>query len=280
MISGAANTLVNLPVTIILVIIGLFIFFVASIGWFYRDPDRHPPKRKNVIVSPADGRVSRIQRYSKGAVPSTTKDGKRIAFEEIEKTGLTETDYWLLAVIMSPLDVHVNRVPVSGQVAFLHRTPGELVRMRRPLFEYTNERITTVLENETMKLGVIQIAAPIASSIKTFISVGEMVEIGQKQGAILLGSQVDLIIPARRKIRLCTSLGSKLKAGETIVAEIVKDDESQTEKTEAVEGYLDVQSRGLPRLLQLFYLANLWIASSSLRLLTGIGRTTRKDQAE
>ena len=249
------------------------IFFFWSISWFYRDPVRHPSKQDNIIVSPADGKISRIQRYQRGTIPSMVKDGKIFSIDEIEKAGLMRDDYCLVSIVMSPLDVHINRAPISGQVVFLEKRIGELVTMRQPIFEFVNERVLTVLENETHRVGVIQIAAPIASSIKCFVKFGDTVDIGQKLGAILLGSQVNLIIPLRRSIRLTARLGSKVKAGETILAEIKAGEEVSDEEIEKIEGQIYVQSKGLSRVLQAFYLGNLWFTSLWLRLAHGLQKS-------
>jgi phosphatidylserine decarboxylase len=243
--------------------------FFGSVRWFYRDPERHPPEGKNVVVSPADGRIAKIKRYPKDSVPSAIKDGKLISIEEIKTAGFTDDDYYLVAIVMSPLDVHINRTPISGQVVFQKRTLGKLVTMRQPIFEFVNERVTTIIENETLRIGVVQIAAPIASSIRCFVNIGDTIQIGQRYGAISLGSQVDVMIPARNKIRISTLLGSKVRAGETILAEVSdRHDEFEKEESEGPtvdEGVFDVQPQGLSRFLQLFYLASLLLASLWLK---------------
>jgi len=252
------------------------VFFIWCVSRFYRNPERDPSGRKDVIVSPADGRIARIQRYAKDAIPSTVKDGRRIGFDEIVKAGLTWKDYYLVAIVMSPFDVHFNRAPISGQVGFLQKIPGRFVTMRQPVFEYVNERVTVAFENELLNVGVVQIAAPIASSIKSFVSAGQQVQIGQRYGAILLGSQVDVIIPARVLKRMLVGLGSRVKAGETIIAEI-RDCRDKTGGTDSpslavTEGSLDLQSRGFSRFLQFFYLGSLLVASILLKLSTGMRR--------
>jgi phosphatidylserine decarboxylase len=243
--------------------------FFGSVLWFYRDPERHPPERKNVVVSPADGRIAKIKRYPKGTVPSTIKEGRLITIEEIKTAGFTDDDYYLVAIVMSPLDVHINRTPISGQVVFQKRTLGKLVTMRQPIFEFVNERVTTIIENETLRIGVVQIAAPIASSIRCFVNIGDTMQIGQRYGAISLGSQVDVMIPAWSKIRISTLLGSKVRAGETILAEVSeRHDECEKKESEGYttdEGVFDVQSKGFSRFLQLFYLASLLLASLWLK---------------
>lgn len=138
--------------------------------------------------------------------------------------------------------------------------------MRQRIFEFVNERVLTVLENETCRVGVVQIAAPIAYSIKNFVNLRDTVDIGQKLGAILLGSQVNLIIPLRRTIRLTARVGSKVKAGETILAEIRAGEEVSDKEIEKIEGQIDVQSKGIFRILQAFYLGNLWFTSIWLRI--------------
>lgn len=248
----------------------LAVIFMASVAWFYRDPERRPPDRTDVIVAPADGRVARIQRFRKATIPRTTKDGKQIALEELVEAGLTENDYYLIAIVLSPFDVHTNRAPITGRIVFLRKTPGQLLTMRNPLFEFVNERVTTVFQNERLKVGVIQIAAPITSSIRSFVRNGNMVQVGQRIGVISLGSQVAVIIPAEPTMVLVTMLGSKMRAGETILAEVrrIPGQASVTSdrSSPASEGTLDVQAKGVGRFLQVFYLANLWFAALWLRL--------------
>jgi len=191
--------------TILIVLVFLFLFF------FYRDPERTAPKGR-VIVSPADGKIIEIikidnktQRIKKGVlgkIEAITKD-------TIEKG-------YLISIFMSPFDVHVNRAPIAGKVSYVKHTKGRFFNAANFEKSLMNEKNEIIIENNDMKIKVIQIAGFIARRIACYVKKGQTIKIGQKIGMIKLGSQLCIIMPDKAKIN--AKLKDRVKAGETIIA--------------------------------------------------------------
>ncbi len=165
----------------------LFAAFAAFTAYFFRDP---PRKIGDGIVSPADGKIDYIE-------------GNR------------------LEIFMSPFDCHVNRSPVSGRVVRVRfyegKTPPAFLRKENVR---TNE---IVIENESGKFRVLQMAGIFARRIVCYVKEGDFVEKGCKIGMIRFGSRVVLEVPAG--FRFVRRIGEKVKAGETLA---LKDEYSQT----------------------------------------------------
>jgi phosphatidylserine decarboxylase len=172
----------------------LFITFLIVIIRFYRDPERTPPETDKVILSPADGKVIYINEVEKGSALVSTKGTKKFELEKIAATNFLDNAAYLLGIDMNVLNVHVNRTPVSGKVILCKRTRGSFISLRKQESEIVNERVTTVIDNQTFKIGVIQISSRLVRRINTFIQEGENLSIGQRLGAIVFGSQVDVVI--------------------------------------------------------------------------------------
>ena len=171
----------------------------AAIAWivtiflliFFRDPER---KIGNGIVSPADGKVSRIDNPEPG--------------------------YVRICIFMNIHNVHVNRAPISGRVLSVEHIDGKHI----PAFDKdsdANERMIAEMETEIGKIKIVQIAGAAARRIMSYITPGEMVEKGERIGMIKLGSRVDLWLP-EHKVKLSVSVGQKVRASETTIAEMLE----------------------------------------------------------
>ena len=191
---------------------GLLAFF------FYRDPPRHPPARVDAIVSPADGTVLYVRPVQKGLLPVSTKNGRHYELVELTKTPLTAEDAVVVGIGMSFLDVHVNRTPWSGHVVVQKHFPGLFGSLRRTNMVFENERATTVIDNDGYQVAVVQIASRLVRQISVFVREGQHVALGEKMGAIRLGSQVDVVLPERQNLRVLVKPGDRLRAGESIIA--------------------------------------------------------------
>ena len=173
----------------------------ASAG-FFRDPERAIPIVANGVLSPADGRVISVDDAVDPFVGSSVR----------------------VAVFLSPLDVHVNRAPIAGRVTLRRHFPGRFGSLRRPEMVFENERATTVIEREepatgqVLQVAVVQIASRLVRQIASFVEEGQQVALGQRIGVIRLGSQVDLVLPARDDLRVLVRPGQHLTAGESVVA--------------------------------------------------------------
>jgi len=167
---------------------------------FFRDPDRKTPETDGIIVSPADGKVivvkSNLSNYFVG--------------ENVN----------LISIFMSPLDVHVNRIPVSGTIENLKYHEGKYLAAFDEHAMNKNERMEIGINSNYGKVLFTQVAGFLARRIVTELNVGDTVKIGDRFGMIKFGSRVDVIVPAEFKSNV--KLNDKVKAGETILFEIEK----------------------------------------------------------
>lgn len=185
---------------------------------FYRDPERTPPDHTGVIVSPADGRVIYVRRSENGVLPFSTKNGRDYKLSELTKTPLRTEDAVVIGISMSFLDVHVNRAPCSGRVTFQGHFPGLFGSLRCPEMIFENERATTVIETDGYQVAVVQIASRLVRQIAVFIREGQDVALGERMGVIRLGSQVDVVLPVRKNLRIVGKPGDRVRAGESTIA--------------------------------------------------------------
>ena len=189
---------------------------------FYRDPERMPPQTgDDMVVSPADGEVIYVRHSSGGVLPSSTKKGRDYELVELTKTPLRTDDAIVIGIAMSFLDVHVNRAPIAGRVRLRQHFPGRFGSLGRPEMVYENERATTVIERDDMEIAMVQIASRLVRQIASYVKVGENVHLGQRVGVIRLGSQVDVVLPARGDLAVQVHPGQRVRAGESVLAVMV-----------------------------------------------------------
>ncbi len=168
--------------------------------YFFRDPERKTPEGNGLIISPADGKVFLIREFF---------ENEFILDDVIQ-----------VSIFMSPLNVHVNRIPISGEIKFLRYIPGKYVVAFDEKSSENNERKIIGIETEDgIKVLVKQIAGFIARRIVCEVGKGDKVKAGQRYGMIKFGSRVDVIMP-KNKVEILVSIGQKVKAGETIIAKI------------------------------------------------------------
>ena len=184
---------------------------------FYRDPERTPPDRADVIVSPADGEVLYVRTSQSGRLPVSTKHGHDYALQELTKTPLRSEEAVVIGIGMSFLDVHVNRAPIDGRITLHRHFPGRFDSLKRPEMVFENERATTVIERDNLQVAVVQIASRLVRQIATFVHEGQELTLGQRVGVIRLGSQVDLVLPVRPDLKVTVQPGERVKAGESII---------------------------------------------------------------
>lgn len=187
----------------ILIAIGIFLWLFSL--YFFRDPDRKNPSdlKENQILSPADGKV--------------------VVIEEIinKEKNIFEKDEPLMqiSIFLSPLNVHVNRIPLNGKVKFLKYVKGEYLVAFDPKSSERNERSEIGIENEATgnKILFKQIAGFVARRIVYDIGEGSDVKAGERFGMIKFGSRVDIIV--RRETKIFVKLDQIVTGGETIIAE-------------------------------------------------------------
>ena len=180
-------------------IIVSIMFLLFSLN-FFRDPDRHPPNKDNVIISPADGEI--------------------VAVKDVFEDQFLKEDAQQVSIFMSPLNVHVNRIPISGKVDFFRYVKGDYLVAFHEKADKRNERTEIGISSKFGKILFTQIAGFIARRIVCDLKVGEDVTMGNRFGMIKFGSRSDVIVP--KNWRLKVNVGDKVTAGETILFEMEK----------------------------------------------------------
>ena len=178
-----------------LIIIGLG-FLIFSIN-FFRDPERTPPDKKNVIVSPADGKV--------------------VILKEVFEIRFLNSDATQVSIFMSPLNVHVNRIPIDGTVDYLNYIKGDYLVAFHEKADLRNERSEIGITNKFGKMLFTQVAGFIARRIVFDLKLGDTVSLGSRFGMIKFGSRSDVYVPKGWKVKV--KLGDLVTAGETILFE-------------------------------------------------------------
>jgi phosphatidylserine decarboxylase len=185
---------------------------------FYRDPERAIPQVEGAILSPADGTVVYLKHSGTDQLPIATKHRRHCPVSELLKTSFYSSEACVIGISMSLLDVHVNRAPIAGRVVFQRHFPGKFGSLRLPERVLDNERVTTIIQAEDLQIAIVQIASRLVRRILSYVNVGECVSLGQRFGAIRLGSQVDLVLPMSDDLRIQVQHGDRVRAGETVLA--------------------------------------------------------------
>lgn len=188
------------------------------ITWFYRDPERSPVVTENVILSPADGTVVYVNKVEKGSTLVSTKGDRKFRLEEITDTDMLPNTAFMVGIDMNILNVHVNRAPIAGKTLLLKHIPGRFMSLRRQESDIMNERVSMVIDNGAFSIGVVQIASRLVRRIVSYIKEGDELQIGQRIGAIVFGSQVDVAIPELENLSIEVKPGDEVKAGVSVVA--------------------------------------------------------------
>jgi len=213
--AGILLTLSVLPFLFGYALLSFIIFSaIAFIMQFFRDPNRKVPQGEGLVVAPADGRILK-GKIDKIEIVEANDPLMEHLLEEGEK-GIR------VSTFMSPFDVHVNRVPVSGRVVKTKYCPGKF-KMAFGDIETVNEKNLIVIDSEYGKIGTIQIAGFIARRIVQYVKEDDYVNIGDRIGMIRFGSRVDLILPYKN-CKLMVEEGDKPKAAETVIAVMTKMD--------------------------------------------------------
>ena len=166
---------------------------------FFRNPKRVTNSKEGEIVAPADGTV--------------------VLIEELEETEYFNDKRKMVSIFMSPLNVHVNRAPITGNVTYTRYHQGKYLVAWHPKSSQLNERTTVVMENN--KTGPIlfrQIAGAVARRIAIYCRPNDQLLAGQEFGFIKFGSRIDVFLPLEAEV--CVKIGDKPKGGETIIARI------------------------------------------------------------
>lgn len=181
-----------------LMILALLLFFFTLN--FFRDPNRNTPVKDNVVISPADGKVLFVKEVN---------DNKYIMGKAKQ-----------ISIFMSPMNVHVNRIPISGKVEYLKYIHGKYIAAFEDKASELNERSEFGINSRYGKVFFTQVAGFVARRIVYEIKPGDSVKAGERFGMIKFGSRVDVIVPAEWNAQV--NKNDNVTAGETILFEINK----------------------------------------------------------
>ena len=174
--------------------------------YFFRDPDRATPSRPGLIVSPADGKVSQI-------VPALPPVELEMPNEPLER----------ISIFMNVFDVHVNRIPVDGEIATLGYRPGKFLNAAFDKASEQNERqAIRITTSDGRDIAVVQIAGLIARRILCALDRGQRVRAGERFGMIRFGSRLDVYLP--KGVAPLVAVGQTAVAGETVLADFGLDE--------------------------------------------------------
>ncbi len=194
------------------VTLGLFLLWDV-LGWigvgltiwcyyFFRDPERVTPTRPGLIISPADGVISLIEK----AVPP-------------KELGMPEAPLTRVSVFMNVFNCHVNRAPIAGEIAAVAYRPGKFFNASLDKASADNERNSLRIRMEDGRdLAVVQIAGLVARRIVCFAKAEDRIQTGERFGLIRFGSRVDVYLPD--DVEPLVSIGQSMIAGETVLAEL------------------------------------------------------------
>ena len=173
------------PAAIVLLLLAGFVAF------FFRNPNRRIPDDPGAIVSPADGRVVKLDR-----VGNATK----------------------MSIFLSLFNVHVNRSPIAGRIEAIEYNKGSFKAAYRDVASVENERNLMMVANGDLKIVFTQIAGVVARRIVCWKRVGDVVQKGELVGLIRFGSRVDILFPSTTEVTV--RVGDRVRGGSTIVARI------------------------------------------------------------
>lgn len=165
-------------------------------AFFFRDPDRVPPVDDRLVVSPADGKILM-------AAPIQSADG---------------TAPWQVSIFLSPLDVHINRSPISGQVVEVFYKRGSFHIASRDIASVENEQNVVTLQGAHFTIVMRQIAGALARRLVLWKKEGDRVGLGERIGLMKFSSRVDVIMPSQ--IEVLVRRGDRVVGGVTVIGRV------------------------------------------------------------
>ena len=180
------------------VILSSVIFYLLILQ-FFRNPIFTITKNEKQILAPADGKV--------------------VVIEETEETEYLKGRRKQISIFMSPVNVHVNRMPIGGIISFYRYHAGKYLVAWHPKSSTENERTTVVVKTKSgVEILFRQIAGALARRIKCYVKEGQALEQGEEFGFIKFGSRVDIFLPLDTKVTC--KIGDVTKGGRTVIAEL------------------------------------------------------------
>ena len=173
-----------------------FLLLAAFFAFFFRDPERRPPPGKHLIVAPADGRVM----WAGPAVAAAPAG-----------------PWQQVTIFLSPMDVHINRVPAGGRVTRVDFRAGTFLPAYKPE-SARNEQTEVWVEHEGHPVVFRQVVGVLARRVVCRLEPGQEVQTGQRFGLMKFGSRMDVFLPEQARLRVRT--GDRVRGGETVIAEL------------------------------------------------------------
>lgn len=171
-----------------------FLLIAAFMAFFFRNPRRSIPLAPGLVVAPADGRVTIVR-------PADASNSES-----------------LVSIFLSPLDVHINRAPVAGEIVEIAYKKGKFIMATKEESRLVNEQNRLTIKGAHVTITCIQIAGILARRIVCWKRRGERVECGERFGMIKFGSRTDLLMPP--EIEIVVKVGMHVRGGETIIGKI------------------------------------------------------------
>ena len=166
--------------------------------FFFRDPERQPPTEPDIVVAPADGRVTRV----------TTLAPER------------ESSPTLVSIFLSPLDVHINRAPIAGRISDVSYVKGKFLIATNERASLVNEQNVLTIEGAEVNVVCKQIAGILARRIVCWKRRNDSVALGERIGMIKFSSRTDVVLP--ENVQVVVTEGTKVKGGTTIIGRILR----------------------------------------------------------
>lgn len=203
LIFGAINIIFFFFFGAIMPVIAWFVFGITLILLlfiisFFRSPKRNFTVAHHQVICPADGKV--------------------VVIEEMTDTEYFKDKRLQVSIFMSPANVHINRIPMSGKVAYSQYHKGKYLVAWSPKSSTENERHSVVIKSDKAEILVKQIAGALAKRIVNYLSVGQKVQQGNEMGFIKFGSRVDVLLPVGTELNV--TLNQSVKGGVTVLATI------------------------------------------------------------
>lgn len=191
------SLLQTLPILYVLLHLVCFLLWFWVL-WFFRIPSRQFLYDETKLIAPADGKV--------------------VVIEETTETEYFKDKRLQVSIFMSPLNVHVNRNPISGIVKYMKYHPGKYLVAWHPKSSTENERTTVVIGNEKIEILMRQIAGALARRICYYVKEGDTAKQNDEFGFIRFGSRVDIYLPIGTKVNV--KIGEKVQNGMSVIAEL------------------------------------------------------------
>ena len=172
----------------------LMLLLAAFMAYFFRDPRRSIPLEPGIVLAPADGKVT------------------------IARQATAESPEALVSIFLSPLDVHINRAPIAGEIVDISYKKGQFLMATKEESRLLNEQNCLTIVGSDITVKCVQIAGVLARRIVCWKQRGERVKCGEQFGMIKFSSRTDLLMPSN--VEVLVNVGARVKGGETIIGRI------------------------------------------------------------